>query len=236
MSATLRDILHISTAATDAEVARICNEYYAIYKSILAAAGDPQVRALAQERILALEAAAKAESVTLSVNGIASVETPSDACFTEAQEVLSDAGKGLSDAELRRRYSALEAMPESAEKHYLLACLIMARKGLTQREKTVNAAKHIADAVSLDGSNLAYTAISEGLRDAIKVYNGELEEWQQAENYRITKAMVDAENAEKRRKFLAVAKKVGKVLLSILGAVGTALLAVIGCICECADC
>ena len=236
MSATLRDILHISTAATDAEVARVCNEYYAIYKSILAAAGDPQVRALAQERILALEAAAKAESVTLSVNGIASGETPSDACFTEAQEVLSDAGKGLSDAELRRRYSALEAMPESAEKYYLLACLILAQKKPSQQERTRQAAELIAEAVKQDGSNLAYTAISEGLEKAIENFNRELEAWQQAENYRITKARMDAENAEKRRKFLAVAKKVGTVLLGILGAIGTALLAVIGCICECADC
>jgi hypothetical protein len=236
MSATLRDILHISAAASDADVARVCNEYYAIYKSILATAGDPQVRALAQERILALEAAAQVESVALSVYGITSVETPADVCFTEAQEVLSGAGEGLSDSEYRRHFAAVKAMPESAEKHYLLACLIMARKGLTQREKTVNAAKHIADAVSLDGSNLAYTAISKGLEDAISVFNGELAAWKAEKAEEAAHEIIRIENEKRWKKFLEISRKVGKALLWILGGIGTALLAVIGCICECADC
>ena len=48
------------------ETARICNEYYAIYKNIYETSPDPLVRDMARERILALEKAAAAESVYLS--------------------------------------------------------------------------------------------------------------------------------------------------------------------------
>ena len=60
MSLSLREQLHISSAASMEETSRICSEYYTIYKTIYETSRDPLVRKMAQERIHALEEAAAA--------------------------------------------------------------------------------------------------------------------------------------------------------------------------------
>ena len=233
MSLSLREQLHISSAASMEETSRICSEYYTIYKTIYETSRDPLVRKIAQERIHALEEAAAAESVTLSYLPADPSATVKD-IPTQISLFLSERQSPISKSEYDRQAAVLSNMPDCAEKHYLEACLLLAMGPLDDK-RAAEVAKYIASAVRKDGDNPVYKTIVKDINAKIEKYNLDLQNWKNEKQRIEDKKLVDDEHRRRWEKVKVVLKHVGKALLWVGAAIGTVVGVVFSCICESCD-
>ncbi len=234
MTLSLREMLHISSAADQTEITRVCNEYYALYLNVYKNSRDPQVRDLAREKIEALELAARAESVPLSYDAICGT-TPQTAPAGGVEDILAKSKGQLPQSSARAVSALLSKMPESAERYYLQGAFLLKTMAYTPPTAVEKVADCFARACELDTGNLGYRSVAEKMQQEINAYNKRLEEWKRIKKQQIE----DEQNAKKRRARREAAwegtKTVGGVIAIIFGGILTVVGGILSCLCECFD-
>ena len=234
MRSELRDALQIPPDASPAEAARICGEYYAVYRGVYENCGDPLARSLAQERIRLLETAAAEEGIPLSAAPVCRTDRPQEILPGATEAWLSGCKGRLTRSQYEAKLRELESMPESAEKHYLMGCIRL--NAVNYGANTLEDVAVCFDrALALDGDNVAYRLAVRELKNAKDAYSAKLEEVSEQAKDAHDKEIHDVEAQATRQKVLEVLKTVGKGVGAALAAIAAGVAVVFAAICDCAD-
>ena len=237
MNLTLREMLHLSPAASAEETKHACNQYFLMYCGVYKDVKDPAVRDLAQNRIEELKTAAEKEGLHLSFAEMSADGGGSSAGIDAAYSAFNGVGGGkASPSQAKQMEQMIAGLPECAEKHFLQGNYILLTQGLT-RQTVGNFAASISAASRLDSQNPIYPAILLMAQNAVKTYNKHLQTWRDNEDNRIKEEEKRIKAEKTKETTISVFKTIGTGLLTVLGLIATAAVGLFGFLCECfSDC
>lgn len=212
MSLSLRAKLRLPAGCSDEALQEACSRYHAIYKGVLDSTADESVKAIARARLEDLVSGARAEGISIAEADLYSWSsaTANIPASVEAELSRLSAGSQITESKAKQLTKMIDALPESAKRHYLRALVTLASREAST-DTYQEAVNQLKPALSGDPENPVYPAMLDGIEEEIRQYREEHRAWKEKREAEI--------EAEKRRALIKrIFSGLGTVLLYILGA------------------
>ena len=227
MYSNLRTMLGLPESTSQAALCKACNECYFMYCEIAANSSDARIKELAMEKTELLLELIEQEGIEFATSKIYDTKVGYRSITAVESELSAITTKGAAVNKYTRLDSMIKMMPEGANREYLFAALNKASSDYT-KDDVVRIMDYIKTAEAMDPTNPVYKMIHEEISREFEKYQTAYKLWEEEQK----------EIADRKRRAdttTSILKGTVSVIFTILGGIGTVLLGIFGCFCECMD-